>query len=156
MKKLYLVNVEMLGSDATDAQAKRMVELLRARNYDVEYTADGGLVNDIPEGGSESDLVPVPDADWDTCLRLATMDAGSAVQTRGATKTLKTLTVDRRDTNTLNAGGPEAASIMQALRETANHISELEGGVTVEIYDADDVLIDAVKAWAFDPEEGLR
>jgi hypothetical protein len=32
----------------------------------------------------------------------------------------------------------------------------LEGGVTVEIYDADDVLIDAVKAWAFDPEEGLR
>ncbi len=64
----YRINVEMLGAEATDGQARRMVELLSKLGHEVEYTADGGLVNGMaPEARDDS----IPDAEWDECLRLA-------------------------------------------------------------------------------------
>ena len=65
MKKYY-VNSVMLGSDATEEDAMRMVEILHEMGYDnVEYTSDTGYIND-PDYDDE-DYIPSEDI-WESAL----------------------------------------------------------------------------------------
>jgi len=58
---MYRINVEMLGSDATEAQARKMVDILQDMGYDVEFTADCGCIN----YGSDDEI---PDDVWNEVL----------------------------------------------------------------------------------------
>jgi len=59
----YFINEEMVGNEATREDAKKMVELLSDRGYDVEYGQS------ITQTGFDDDGQPViDDTDWDDCL----------------------------------------------------------------------------------------
>jgi hypothetical protein len=58
---MYKINCEMLGSDATDEQARKIVEILQGWGYDVEFTFDCGSVN-----GEDED--PIPEDVWEKAL----------------------------------------------------------------------------------------
>jgi hypothetical protein len=53
----YYISEAMLGDEATEQDARRMVQLLRERGYDVEYG------NDLNRGDA-----PFTDAEWQVCL----------------------------------------------------------------------------------------
>lgn len=55
---MYKINCEMLGSEATDEQAMKLVERLQELGYNVEYTSDVGAVNNEDED-------EIPDEVWE-------------------------------------------------------------------------------------------
>lgn len=63
----YLINTENTGLD-TDAQVKRMAELMQADGHDVAFTANFGLVNPSTE-------CPVGDKAWAEYLERADAEA---------------------------------------------------------------------------------
>ena len=58
----YRINAQMLGGEATESDARRMVELLTALGYDVEYTTDCGDIN------ARYDEDYIPDYAWTECM----------------------------------------------------------------------------------------
>lgn len=58
----YKLNLENTGLE-TDAQVRRMAELMQADGHDVEYTGDIGAIQAIDENG-DAITCPVSDQEW--------------------------------------------------------------------------------------------
>lgn len=61
----YYISEQMLGDEATEQDARRMVELLSAQGYDVEY-------------GDRHNTAEIADADWEAALETVSAEKYSA------------------------------------------------------------------------------
>ena len=69
MNTYYYVNEQMLGDTATEADAQRMVELLAALGYDVEYGVTPGQDDSVIAGG-----------DWQKCLDIIAAEPNQSTE----------------------------------------------------------------------------
>ncbi|MNP34954.1 hypothetical protein D3C76_1282640 [compost metagenome] len=58
----YYINIENTGLE-TDAQVRRMAELMQADGHDVEYTSNLGSIQGTDENG-DAITCPVGDQEW--------------------------------------------------------------------------------------------
>lgn len=65
--KFYIAEAN-IGGDATRAQAEKVVTMLRAKGYDVEYGVGQNKATDIAEFGQEERLQDTFTEDFLACL----------------------------------------------------------------------------------------
>lgn len=62
-ERVYGINEQHLGSDATPEQAERMTAMLTRVGYPARYSPSAA-----PEPEREAPLYCIPDSTWDRCL----------------------------------------------------------------------------------------
>ncbi len=65
--KFYIAE-QNLGGDATKEQAEKLIELLKAKGWDVEYGIKRNVATDISEFGKEEKIQDAFAEDFMTCL----------------------------------------------------------------------------------------
>ncbi len=70
----YFINEAMLGPDATEADAHRMVELLYHRGYDVRYSDSVRPNESVTENTMEN---VIDDKEWQECLEIIRREKNS-------------------------------------------------------------------------------
>jgi hypothetical protein len=70
----YFINEAMLGPDATEADAHRMVELLYDRGYDVRYGDSAEQNDSVTENTMEN---VIDDKEWQQCLEIIRREKNS-------------------------------------------------------------------------------
>jgi hypothetical protein len=70
----YFINEAMLGPDATEADAHRMVELLYDRGYDVRYGDSAEQNESVTENTMEN---VIDDKEWQQCLEIIRREKNS-------------------------------------------------------------------------------
>jgi uncharacterized protein YfbU (UPF0304 family) len=70
----YFINEAMLGPDATEADAHRMVELLYDRGYDVRYGDSAEQHDSVTENTMEN---VIDDKEWQQCLEIIRQEKNS-------------------------------------------------------------------------------
>lgn len=70
----YFINEAMLGPDATEADAHRMVELLYDRGYDVRYGDSAEQHDSVTENTMEN---VIDDKEWQQCLEIIRREKNS-------------------------------------------------------------------------------
>ncbi len=67
--KFYIAE-QNIGSDATKEQAEKLIELLKAKGWDVEYGIGRNVATDISEFGQEEGIQDTFADDFMLCLSL--------------------------------------------------------------------------------------
>ena len=57
-----------IGSDATKEQAEKVIELLRAKGWDVEYGLGKNKATDVSEFGKEESILDAFTVDFMACI----------------------------------------------------------------------------------------
>ena len=57
-----------IGSDATKEQAEKVIELLKAKGWDVEYGAERNKPTDVSEFGKEESILDAFTVDFMACI----------------------------------------------------------------------------------------
>lgn len=64
----FFIAEQNLGGDATKAQAEKLIELLKAKGWDVEYGAKRNVATDISEFGQEEKIQDAFAEDFMACI----------------------------------------------------------------------------------------
>lgn len=64
----FFIAEQNLGSDASKEQAEKVIELLKAKGWDVEYGIGKNVATDVSEFGQEERIQDAFANDFMTCL----------------------------------------------------------------------------------------
>ena len=64
----FFIAEQNIGSDATKEQAEKLIEMLKAKGWDVEYGAKRNKATDISEFGKEEEIQSRFADDFMACL----------------------------------------------------------------------------------------
>jgi hypothetical protein len=64
----FFIAKQNIGDDATKEQAEKLIEMLKARGWDVEYGAKRNVATDVSEFGKEESIQSKFADDFMACL----------------------------------------------------------------------------------------